>query len=92
MNAYEFANLQCIVPSGDFPLSVRWNYPGEEMGGASGVLTKKVADRVSMLMIPVIAARHAGEYTCTAQNAAGIVSHSTFLIVNGSQLIIELLI
>ncbi|XP_024225842.1 Down syndrome cell adhesion molecule-like protein Dscam2 isoform X50 [Bombus impatiens] len=82
MNAGEFANLQCIVPTGDLPLNIRWSYPGEEMGGSSGVLAKKVADRVSMLMISVITARHAGEYVCTAENAAGTVSHSTTLTVN----------
>jgi hypothetical protein len=84
MNAGEFANLQCIVPTGDLPLNIRWSYPGEEMGGSSGVLAKKVADRVSMLMISVITARHAGEYVCTAENAAGTASHSTILTVNGS--------
>lgn len=84
MNAGEFANLQCIVPTGDLPLNIRWSYPGEEMGGSSGVLAKKVADRVSMLMISVITARHAGEYVCTAENAAGTSSHSTVLTVNGS--------
>ncbi|XP_036142521.1 Down syndrome cell adhesion molecule-like protein Dscam2 isoform X32 [Monomorium pharaonis] len=82
MNAGEFANLQCIVSSGDLPLNIRWSYPGEEMGGSSGVLAKKVADRVSMLMISVITARHAGEYVCTAENAAGTASHSTVLTVN----------
>ncbi|XP_015436891.1 PREDICTED: Down syndrome cell adhesion molecule-like protein Dscam2 [Dufourea novaeangliae] len=82
MNAGEFANLQCIAPTGDLPLNIRWSYPGEEMGGSSGVLAKKVADRVSMLMISVITARHAGEYVCTAENAAGTASHSTTLTVN----------
>lgn len=86
MNAGEFANLQCIVPTGDLPLNIRWSYPGEEMGGSSGVLAKKVADRVSMLMISVITAKHAGEYVCTAENAAGTASHSTVLTVNGSGL------
>lgn len=86
MNAREFANLQCIVLTGDLPLNIRWSYPGEEMGGSSGVLAKKVADRVSMLMISVITARHAGEYVCTAENAAGTASHSTILTVNGSGL------
>lgn len=56
------------------------------MGGSSGVIAKKVADRVSMLMISVITARHAGEYVCTAENAAGTASHSTTLTVNGSGL------
>lgn len=85
MNAGEFANLQCAVTSGDLPLKIHWNYPGQEMGGASGVLARKVADRISMLMIPVIEARHAGEYICTAQNAAGKSFESTLLTVNGLQ-------
>lgn len=89
MNAGEFANLQCIVPTGDLPLNIRWSYPGEEMGGSSGVLAKKVADRVSMLMISVITARHAGEYVCTAENAAGTSSYSTILTVNGSGLMMD---
>ncbi|KAG7213701.1 hypothetical protein KM043_002940, partial [Ampulex compressa] len=88
MNAGEFANLQCIVPIGDLPLNIRWSYPGEEMGGSSGVLAKKVADRVSMLMISVITARHAGEYVCTAENAAGTAFYATTLTVNvGPQLL-----
>lgn len=87
MNAGEFANLQCTVPSGDLPLTIRWRFPGVEIGGASGVLEKKVADRVSMLMISAITARHAGEYTCSAENAAGLASHTTLLTVNGSRII-----
>ncbi|KAJ8667920.1 hypothetical protein QAD02_009583, partial [Eretmocerus hayati] len=88
MNAGEFANLQCIVPVGDLPLRIRWTYPGDSIGGASGVLVKKVADRVSMLMIQSISARHAGDYICTAENDAGDVSYATPLIVNvGPQLL-----
>ena len=86
MNAGEFANLQCIVPIGDLPLKIRWTYPGEKLGGASGVLIKKVADRVSMLMITAITEKQAGAYICTAENAAGAASYAANLTVNGSQL------
>ncbi|CAD6214602.1 GSCOCG00004137001-RA-CDS, partial [Cotesia congregata] len=82
MNAGEFANLQCIVPTGDLPLTIRWSYPGEEMGGSSGVIAKKVADRVSMLMISSLTAKHAGDYVCTAENPAGTSFYSTPLTVN----------
>lgn len=86
MNAGEFANLQCIVPTGDLPLTIRWSYPGEEMGGSSGVIAKKVADRVSMLMMSALTAKHAGDYVCTAENAAGTSFYSTLLTVNGSRI------
>lgn len=86
MNAGEFANLQCIVPTGDLPLTIRWSYPGEEMGGSSGVIAKKVADRVSMLMISSLTAKHAGDYVCTAENLAGTSFYSTPLTVNGSRI------
>lgn len=85
MNAGEFANLQCIVPVGDLPLKISWTYPGDKIGGSSGILVKKVADRVSMLMITAITARHAGDYVCTAENEAGSSSFSTTLTVNGSK-------
>uniref|UniRef100_A0ABD2WQD2 Ig-like domain-containing protein n=1 Tax=Trichogramma kaykai TaxID=54128 RepID=A0ABD2WQD2_9HYME len=82
MNAGDFANLQCIVPIGDLPLKIRWHYPGEKLGGASSVMVKKVADRVSMLMIPTITEKHAGDYVCQAENAAGSVEHRASLVVN----------
>lgn len=38
-----------------------------------------------MLMISSVGYRHSGTYTCTAANRAGSQSHSTELLVNGSQ-------
>lgn len=48
------------------------------------MIVKKVADRVSMLMITAITAKHAGDYVCTAENAAGTASYTAELVVNGS--------
>lgn len=84
MNAGEFDTLQCLVPIADLPLKIRWHYPNQESGGASGVMVKKVADLVSILMIPTITAKHAGNYTCVAENWGGNSSHTTQLVVNGS--------
>lgn len=38
---------------------------------------------MSMLGIEAVKARHRGNYTCYAQNKAGIAQHSAFLSVNG---------
>ena len=39
---------------------------------------------MSMLGIEAVKARHRGNYTCYAQNKAGIAQYSAFLSVNGS--------
>lgn len=38
------------------------------------------------MAIEAVSARHAGEYTCTASNAAGATSYSATLAVNGTAL------
>lgn len=79
MNAGDFANIQCVVPSGDLPLNITWRYPG----GQIGISTTQLAERVNVLMIPVLTERHVGNYTCYAMNKAGVTSYTTALTVNG---------
>lgn len=78
MSAGDFVNLQCIV-EGDLPLKIHWTHPH-----MAEVMVTKVAERVSMLMISSVQASHAGDYVCTAKNAAGKVSYTAVLAVNGS--------
>jgi len=42
-----------------------------------------MGDRASSLSIASTSLSNAGNYTCVAQNAAGIDYHSTYLEVNG---------
>lgn len=76
---------QCVVTKGDFPLEITWTFNGHPIQSYHGdVIVSDTGKRVKQLTIESVAARHAGEYTCVASNAAGSVSHSAILDVNGT--------
>lgn len=76
--------LQCSVSEGDLPINFRWAFHGQELSSQMGIATVRLNARVSLLSIDSIAAGHAGNYTCTAQNSAGSVNHTATLFVQGS--------
>ncbi|XP_076297123.1 Down syndrome cell adhesion molecule 1 isoform X40 [Lasioglossum baleicum] len=91
-NAGEMATVQCAVIKGDLPLKIIWSLNGRpiEAGRVSGdhgynnpdIIVSRGSKRISTLTIDSVAARHAGEYKCTATNAAGSTSHTSVLSVN----------
>jgi len=80
-NAGAFASLQCIASVGDTPIKIEWDFPN--VGADTSVSTMSIGERVSMLTVTEVQARHAGNYTCYAQNRASKVSHTAQLFVNG---------
>jgi len=94
-NAGEMATVQCAVIKGDLPIDVTWSFNGREIEAANGAFDEHSYDnpdiaisrsskRASTLTIESVAARHAGEYSCTASNTAGTATHSSVLSVNGT--------
>ena len=75
--------VQCGVSEGDMPVTFRWTFHGKELSSQMGIATVRLNSRVSLLSIDSIAAGHAGDYTCTAQNSAGQVNHTAVLLVQG---------
>lgn len=85
VNAGDLVSVQCVVTKGDFPLELTWTFEGRPIQSYHGdVIVSDTGKRVKQLIIESVAARHAGEYTCVASNAAGSVSHSAILDVNGT--------
>ncbi|XP_044595785.1 Down syndrome cell adhesion molecule-like protein Dscam2 isoform X3 [Cotesia glomerata] len=83
VNAGDLASIQCAVSKGDFPLEITWIFKGYPIGSdRSDIIVSDSGKRVKQLTIDAVAARHAGEYTCIASNAAGSSSHSAVLDVN----------
>ena len=78
--------IQCTVSEGDLPIHFRWSFHGQELSSQMGISTVRLNSRVSLLSIDSIAAGHAGDYTCTAQNSAGSVNHTATLLVQGQRL------
>lgn len=84
VNSGEAISATCSILKGDFPMDISWAFNGEPISAESTdqfSITK--GKRLSVLSIDAVAARHAGEYTCTASNKAGASSHTAALAVNG---------
>lgn len=82
MNSGDSGSVQCNVLSGDFPLSIRWYFNGYLIDDHTVTITS-IGKRLSVLNIDSVHGRHAGNYTCEAQNKAETVSYTTELLVNG---------
>ena len=78
--------VQCMAMEGDLPVTFRWSFHGKQLSSQMGISTVRLNSRVSLLSIDSIAAGHAGDYTCTAQNSAGQANYTAALLVQGPQL------
>ncbi|XP_024939104.1 Down syndrome cell adhesion molecule-like protein Dscam2 isoform X41 [Cephus cinctus] len=81
-NSGEAMSATCTILKGDFPMDISWAFNGEPLAAGRTDVTVTNHKRLSVLAIDSVAARHAGEYTCTASNRAGATSHTALLAVN----------
>jgi hypothetical protein len=88
MDEGSFAQLSCIAARGDEPLQLSWTFHGSRISSDLGIITTPIGSRGTMLIISKVGHRHNGAYTCTAKNNAGKATMSTFLKVNGNNLIL----
>ncbi|XP_076544969.1 Down syndrome cell adhesion molecule 1 isoform X39 [Osmia lignaria lignaria] len=80
----EAVSAVCTIVKGDLPIEMSWALNGEPITSKNhgDVSISSTGKRVSLMTIDAVSARHAGEYTCTASNAAGATSFSATLAVN----------
>lgn len=86
LNFGETASVQCTILGGDLPIAVKWllnNIVIENDQYDENLSISKIGKRVTVLTIESVNGYHAGNYTCKAENKAGITSYSANLIVNG---------
>lgn len=84
MNFEEPVSVTCTISGGDLPINVIWTLNRVPIEPAMGILTEKRGKRIHVLMIESVRAQHAGNYSCLAENVAGITEHTSQLVVNGS--------
>ena len=85
MNEGAFAQVSCIVTQGDQPLNIAWSFHGSNITSDLGITITAIGSQGSMLMIPSVAHKHRGNYTCKASNMAGVRTETVELRVNGKQ-------
>ena len=84
MNEGDFAQLTCVVNSGDLPLTITWTFHGDHIGLDTGITTTNMGEQMSILVIKSVNYIHQGKYTCQAKNSAGVSIHKAELRVNGT--------
>ena len=80
----KFAQLICVVSSGDEPITIKWNLKGDIISSDPKLSTTMLGTRTSMLTISSVSYQHIGTYTCRATNPAGTLTYSADLKVNGN--------
>lgn len=77
-------STSCTVNKGDLPLDIYWTRNGGRIYTNDGLMVMRNNQRLSVLSIESVRARHAGNYTCVAANSGGVTISSAMLRVNGS--------
>lgn len=79
----ESVSISCSISTGDLPINITWFLNGKNVRAIEDIITSNLGKRVSSLAIDTVGAKHAGNFTCLAQNEAGNASYTAELIVNG---------
>lgn len=83
MSYDEPVSITCTISGGTQPVDVIWMLNRVPIEPNFDIVTEKRGKHINVLIIESVKAKHAGNYTCLAQNAAGIVEHTSQLIVIG---------
>lgn len=89
MNLDDAVSATCTIAKGDLPIHIWWtlvdDFNGDEKNLSSndGLMITRTSQKLSLLNIDAVKARHRGNYTCYAKNKAGTSKHSAFLFING---------
>ena len=81
------AQASCVIQEGDRPLKMAWQKNGQPLDIEKGsVWISQIDTLSSILVIERAEAKHSGNYSCLATNAAKTSSTTAELIVSGRSL------
>jgi len=64
-------------------VNITWTLNNQPFEDYLEILTTKRGKRINELTIEAVSAKHVGNYSCVAENRAGVVNHTAELKVNG---------
>ena len=79
----QLVTVTCAVVEGDSPISLQWKFNGKIISSKDAYTLIPIGDRQLFLNIPSVEAKHAGNYSCVANNSAGKDEKTASLRVNG---------
>lgn len=79
----DMVSAYCSVKKGDLPLDIYWTRNGGRVFTNDGLVVTRTSQRISVLSIESVRARHAGSFSCVATNIGGVTKQSALLAVNG---------
>lgn len=79
----DMVSAYCTVNKGDLPLDIYWTRNGGRVFTNDGLVVTRNSQRINVLSIESVRARHAGNYSCVATNNGGVTKQSALLAVNG---------
>lgn len=98
LNIDDSTSIVCSITKGDLPLKIWWTFKEDgietfpyNLSSNDGIVITQNNQKVSMLSIESVKARHRGNYTCSASNRAGISTYSSSLAINGYYKLFELI-
>lgn len=89
INVHESVSTLCSINKGDLPLNIWWTLTSSDLLTDRNLTSSEIvtitrnSQKLSVLNIESVQAQHRGNYTCYAQNRAGIAQHSSFLLIKG---------
>jgi hypothetical protein len=90
VNFDETVSATCTITKGDLPIHIWWTLADSydsiaeyNISSNDGIVISKAGNKLSVLNIEAVKARHRGNYSCYARNKAGVAKHSAYLSVNG---------
>lgn len=88
VNLDETVSAVCTITKGDLPIDIWWTFsdgfePERNLTSGDGVDILRRNQKISMLNIENVKARHRGNYTCYGQNRGGLSQQTAILAING---------
>lgn len=88
VNVQESVSAMCSINKGDLPIKTWWthhdaDFSEKNLTSSDSVLIAQTGNKLSVINIESVQARHRGNYTCFAWNRAGVAKYSAYLSVYG---------